>query len=115
MLTDKGLYAFKDLAVRFLRGEEITDPTARTLDLEAVDVSLGPDRSLVIVMPDSVYHIKIDSLLAGADDQVPRPRNDCRNGPGSKTSPTDADAESWESFPASPWEKSEELELTEVV
>ena len=43
MLTDKSLYTFKVLAVRFLRGEAINNPTAEFLDLAAVDASLGPD------------------------------------------------------------------------
>jgi hypothetical protein len=115
MLTDKSLYAFKDLAVRFLRGEAINAPTAQLLDLEAVDASLGPDRSLLVVMPDSVYHIEIDSLLAGVDLRTERPRNDSRTDLGTKMLPTDSDDESWESFEKSPWEQSEELELTEVV
>jgi hypothetical protein len=103
MLTDKNLYAFKDLAGRFLRGEPISDPTAQLLDLEAVDASLGPDRSLLVVMPDSVYHVKIDSILAGGDP----PRNDWRTDLGTKMLTTDSDHGSWE--------QSEELELTEVV
>ena len=115
MLTDKSLYAFKDLAVRFLRGEAINDPTAQSLDLEAVDASLGPDRSLLVVMPDTVYHIEIDSLLAGVDLRTGRPRNASRTGPGSKMPPERFRRESLESLQQSPWEKSDELELAGVV
>ncbi len=111
MLTDKSLYAFKDLAVRFLRGEAINDATAQSMDLEAVDASLGPDRSLLVVMPDSVYHVKIDSILAGGDPRTGPPRTDL----GTKMLPTDSDDGSWESFEKTPLEQSEELELSEVV
>jgi hypothetical protein len=115
MLTDKSLYAFKDLAVRFLRGEAINDPTTRLLDLEAVDASLGPDRSLLVVMSDSVYQIEIDSLLAGVDPRTDCTRNDSRTDPGSKMLATHSNAKSWESFPESPWVQSQELELAEIV
>ena len=84
MLTDKRLYTFKDLAVRFLRGEAINNPTAQCLDLEAVDASLGPDRSLLVVMPDSVYHVKIDSILEGGKRCSRRPRTMNRGDPSKK-------------------------------
>ena len=65
MLTDKSLYAFVDLATRFLQDDALDDPIeARRMDLEAVDISMTPDRSLLVVMPDSVYRIEIDSLIA---------------------------------------------------
>ena len=115
MLTDKNLYAFQDLAVRFLRGEAINMTTTRSLPLEAVDASLGPDRSLLIVMPDTVFHIEIDSLLARVDSVTGRPRDGSRTGPVSKTLATDSDTESLESLQQSPWEKSDELELAGVV
>jgi hypothetical protein len=98
VLTDKRLYTFKDLAVRFLRGEAINNPTAQCVPLEAVDASLGPDRSLLVVMPDSVYHVKIDSILASGEEMLA----------------TDSDDESWERVEKTSWEQSEELELTEV-
>ncbi|MGO9811109.1 MAG: hypothetical protein ACLP53_10045 [Isosphaeraceae bacterium] len=115
LLTDKSLYAFKDLAVRFLRGEAINDATPQSMDLEAVDASLGPDRSLLVVMPDSVYHVEIDSILAGGDPRTGPPRNDSRTDLGTKRLPTDSDDGSWESFEKTPLEQSEELELTEVL
>ncbi|HKI18344.1 MAG TPA: hypothetical protein VKA15_10710, partial [Isosphaeraceae bacterium] len=96
MLTDKSLYAFKDLAVQFLRGETTNNSTAQVLDLEAVDASLGPDRSLLVVMPDSVYRIEIDSILAGLDPRISRQRSDSRTDMGTKMLPTDSDDESWE-------------------
>jgi len=113
LLTDKGLYAFKDLAVRFLRGEEINDPTARRLDLEAVDASLGPDRSLLVVMPDCVYDVKFDSLLATGHPRIPR--NESQTDLGTMLLPTVSNDESWKSYEKSPWEQSEELELVEFV
>jgi hypothetical protein len=115
LLTDKSLYAFEDLAVRFLRGEAINDATPQSMDLEAVDASLGPDRSLLVVMPDSVYHVEIDSILAGGDPRTGPPRNDSRTDLGTKRLPTDSDDGSWESFEKTPLEQSEELELTEVL
>ena len=72
MLTDKALYTFKDLAGRFLRGEAIDEPTAPWLEMEAVDASLGPARSLLILMPDTVDQIEIDSLLAGVGPRTGR-------------------------------------------
>jgi hypothetical protein len=99
MLTDKSLYAFRDLAARFLRGEAINNPTAQLLDLEAVDASLGPDRSLLVVMPDTVFQIKLDSILAGGDLRRPL---------------LTSNGESLEVFDESLWEQSEELALTEV-
>ena len=115
VLTDKSLYAFEDLAVRFLRGEAINDATAQWMDLEAVDASLGPDRSLLVVMPDSVYPVKIDSILAGRDPRTGPARNDSRTDLGAKMLPTDANDGSWESWKKDPLEQSEELEATEVL
>ena len=76
MLTDKTLYTFKDLAGRFLRGEAIDEPPAPWLEMEAVDASLGPARSLLVLMPDTVYQIEIDSLLAGVDPRTGPRRED---------------------------------------
>jgi hypothetical protein len=115
VLTNTRLYAFEDLAARFLRGEAITHPPTRSLDLEAVDASLGPDRSLLVVMPDSVYHIEIDSILSGVDPQTSRPRNESQNDVGPKVIPADPDDGSWTSFEESLWKRSEEFELTDVV
>jgi hypothetical protein len=99
MLTDKGLYAFKDLAVRFLRGEAINDPIVRWLEMEAVDAFLGPDRSLLVVMPDTVYQPMIDTILAGGHLRMPLLRSD---------------DELIEPFDETAWEQSEELELADV-
>ncbi len=115
LLTDKGLYAFEDLAARFLRGEAINDPMVKWLDLEAVDASPGPDRSLLVVMPDTVYHIEIDSLLAGGSPRSVAPRNGSQTDSGAKMLPSDSDAGLWESFQESTWEESQGLELMEVV
>ena len=64
------------LRLAFLRGDEINDPDVRFLPLEAVDVSLGPDRSLLVVMPDSVSHIEIDSILARGNTLAVHPRTE---------------------------------------
>jgi hypothetical protein len=106
VLTDKSLYAFEDLATRFLRGEPINDPRARQLSLNAVDASLGPDRSLLVVMPDSVYRFQIDAILGISDSLTTDLRNGWRSDPGTQLLPTEPDNESWK--------KSEELELMEV-
>jgi hypothetical protein len=107
LLTDKRLYAFKDLAIRFLRGEAISDPNARFLELEAVDASLGPDRSLLVVMPDGVREIKLDSMVAEAGVSTGGLRNGWRADSSSKMIPTREIDELWK--------QPEELELTQVV
>jgi hypothetical protein len=107
MLTDKSLYAFKDLASRFLRGDTVNDPNARLLRLEAVDASLGPDRSLLVVMPDSVSHIEIDSILARGDALVVPPQTVWRTDMGPKMLPTNMDDDLWK--------LSEERELVPAV
>ena len=64
LLTNKRLYVFADLASRFLVGEVIDGLTpVRSLDLEAVDASLAPDGSLLVVMPDSVYRMRTSSIV----------------------------------------------------
>ena len=100
MLTDKRLYAFKDLAVRFLRGEAINrSHSSVALEMEAVDASLGPDRTLLVVMPDTVYQPMIDTILAGGHLRMPLLRSD---------------DELIEPFDETAWEQSEELELADV-
>lgn len=71
MLTDKSLYAFVDLARRFIEGDDLAGPTlTRRVDLEAIDIAVGADRSLLLVMSESVYWFKIDALIARGDDGV---------------------------------------------
>jgi hypothetical protein len=71
------------------------------VSLEAVDVSLAFDRSLLVVMRDTVYRIEIDSIIAqGAQD------GSLCSWPGSRTS-----VAMWEVSHKSRWEQSEELEL----
>jgi hypothetical protein len=67
-------------------------------------VSVGPDRSLLVVMPDSVYRIEIDAIKKRAD---PEPQNDWRADPGTSMLPVDRHEESWK--------QTESLELSEVV
>ncbi len=107
LLTDKRLYAFKDLAIRFLRGDAIVDPNARMLDLEAVDASAGPDRSLLVVMTDHVREFKIAAIVANARASTGTLQNGWRADLGVKMIPTDAIDESWK--------QSEALELAQVV
>jgi hypothetical protein len=99
LLTDRRLYAFIDLAARFLEDKAIDGSTlVHCMDLEAVDVSMAFDRSLLVVMPESVYRIRIDSLVTGSSRQCPMELGD----------------ELWESFDESPWEQPKELELATV-
>jgi hypothetical protein len=101
LLTDKSLYAFVDLAARFLQGRTVYPLQTRSVSLEAVDVSLAFDRSLLVVMPDTVYRIEIDSIIAqGAQD------GSLGSWPGSRAS-----VATWEVSYKSPWGQPEELEL----
>jgi hypothetical protein len=101
LLTDKNLYAFVDLASRFLQGKALCPLQTRSVSLEAVDVALAFDRSLLLVMPDTVYRIEIDSIIAqGAQD------GSLGSWPGSRTS-----VATWEVSHKSPWEQPEELDL----
>jgi hypothetical protein len=103
MLTDKRLHAFAGLASRFLSGEPISNPVIRSMNLEAIDVSVGPDRSLLVVMPDSIYCIDIDPVIA-REGQGSAPREDSR--------PTSVDE--WEGLDAPDWQGVEEMELARV-
>jgi hypothetical protein len=103
MLTDKRLYAFADLASRFLAGEPINNLIIRHMDLEAVDASFGPDRSLLVVMPDSIYCIDIDFMVA-RESQDPGARENSR--------PTSVDM--WEDLDVPVCQGAEEMELARV-
>jgi hypothetical protein len=71
------------------------------VSLEAVDVSLAWARFLLVVMPDPVDRIEIDSIIAqGAQD------GSLGSWPGSRTS-----VATWEVARKSAWEQPEELEL----
>ena len=67
--------------------------------MEAVDASMACDRSLLIVTPDFVYRIEIDSFIAGGARHAGHSRHDKMSS-------------GWESFDGSPWGQMEELELT---
>ena len=100
LLTNKNLYAFANLAARFLNGDPIDGRTEyQRLPMEAVDASVACDRSLLVVMPDSVYRIEIDSFIAGGARHAGHSRHDKMSS-------------GWESFDGSPWGQMEELELT---
>jgi hypothetical protein len=106
LFTDKRLYAFKDLAIRFLRGDAIVDPDAWAVELEAVDMSSGPEGSLLVVKTDCVLEYRIDELVANAGASTTGPRNGWQADLGAKMIPTSAIDESLK--------QSVDLELTEV-
>jgi hypothetical protein len=68
LLTNRGLYVFIDLATRILKGMVPVHRRERvpSVSIEAVDVSLAFDRSLLVVTADAVHRIKIDALT-GSD------------------------------------------------
>jgi hypothetical protein len=77
LLTNKRLCVFLGMAERFLRGLSLEGLFfAHTLDVEAVDISLTPDRMLLITMLDSVGFIPIDTFVYAGE-----------HGPGSSWSP----------------------------
>jgi hypothetical protein len=111
LLTDKGLYAFVDLARKFLEGEAIDGLTiTRKLDLEAVDVALGGDRSLLVVMPDAVDRIEIDSFIS----RDRKRGGGLASGMGNGSVPRLSSEESMETLDTTAWTRSEELELAGV-
>jgi hypothetical protein len=63
LLTSEGLYALLGLADRFVLGERTDEPTPiRHLELPAVDIFEANERTLLLLMPDCVYAIDMDSL-----------------------------------------------------
>jgi hypothetical protein len=113
LLTSRRLYAFVDLASRFLKGQGIDNKvTIHAWDIEAVDASLGLDRSLLVVMPDCVYRIEVNLLIGGSallqDHWIVNGRQ-VQAGPGLSVT-----TETMASFPSSTWEQSERPELLEV-
>ena len=115
ILTDKALYAFVDLARKFLDGEPIGGMTiTRKLDLEAVDFSIADDHSLLVVMPEFVSRIDIDSFIARDAGQFGRPAYLSPSSAGNGSVPTSLMDESMETLNESAWERSEELELAGV-
>jgi hypothetical protein len=106
LLTNRRLYAFVDLVSRFLEGEGMEKQvTIHAWDIEAVDASLGANRSLLVVMPDCVYRIEIDSLING-----PALLPDNRGVNGQRVNATGPDfvtTDAMESFENPPWEHSE--------
>jgi hypothetical protein len=69
MLTSKGLYALVGLASRFLRGEPMDSTLARWMQFEAIDVSLTSGRQLLVVTPEGVCRIDVDSFAKSAGSQ----------------------------------------------
>lgn len=115
LLTDKALYGFFDLAREFVEGRPIDGLTfIRKLDMEAVDFSITDDRFLLVVMPETVYRIAIDSFIARdgvkADESGLLSPSTPKNG----SVPTSSWVESMETIDTPAWERSEELELAPV-
>jgi hypothetical protein len=100
MLTDKRLHAFPDLASRFLLGEPIDNSVGRRVDVEAIDVSLGPDRSLLIVRPDDIWLMPIDVIIGSAAQE--------------DSHPPSVSVDPWENLDASPRQSLVEMELARV-
>lgn len=70
MLTSEFLYAFPDLAARFLGDGRGDGPMmARALGYQAVDAYLA-DEWLLVVMPDSVISMKVDDFAAKYETRV---------------------------------------------
>jgi hypothetical protein len=99
VLTSRNLLIFPNLARCFLDGDPLTGfREFRASRLEAVDMSLAPDRSLLIVMPDCVYRVEIDSLVQGASRHSSWPK--------------DTNREAVETpFEESAWSRTEEVSL----
>lgn len=112
LLTNKRLYSFVNLAARFLDGDAFAHPTTvRWLDIEAVDASLAFDRTLLVVMPNCVYRIPIDSLVTDGVRLADHLGLRSEKRMSKETLPTDLGDKSWESFEKSPWGKPVELQL----
>ena len=63
LLTDRRLLCYPSLARRFLEQSDIGGPErCQALEIEAVDIALGLDRSLLVVVADGFCRIPIDSL-----------------------------------------------------
>jgi hypothetical protein len=113
LLTNRRLYTFVDLASRFLNGWEFDRQVKfHSLDIDAVDMSLAFDGSLLVVMPDCVYRIETGLLLEGNASGI--------GGPGINghrthaNPPSSVTTEIMASFTGSAWERSENQELFEV-
>jgi hypothetical protein len=115
LLTNRGLYVFADLAKRLLKGVPI-DRHERVVGapIEAVDVSLASDRSLLIVMPDSVHRIKIDALIGSDRGRSKALQVLPQRTTGTVLGSTDLSDSPWESIDNSSWQQTEEVTLATV-
>lgn len=111
LLTNKHLYTFVDLATRLLSGETIDGSMfALKWEIEAVDISQAFDGSLLVVMPDSVYRIRIDSLIGGGG-RAGQSGIPSRGNRETGMRPMDVNDSPWETSDNPAWKQSEELDL----
>ena len=110
LLTNRRLHTFVNLAASILQGGAVEQNTlARSLDVEAVDMTLGFDRSLLVVMPKCVYSVEFDLLINGET-----PTQDHRWGTEGRMHAMGPDSVSDKvmgRFENSSWEQSENVEL----
>jgi hypothetical protein len=113
VLTDRSLYGFVNLAKDFLDGKtpDRLMMNARKLDLEAVDISLTDDRSLLVVMPESVSRIAIQSFIAWDGSAGGRPSTASGSNASNCGCPTTTDDELVE---GTRWVRSEKFKLSKV-
>lgn len=74
LLTSKGVYFFPKLADRFLNGELFGAVGTKVIPipLQAIDMSLGQDRWLLVVMLDEVRRYDVQHLHHSASDFIAR-------------------------------------------
>ncbi len=110
LLTNRRLHTFVNLAASFLQGRAVERKTlVRSFDIEAVDMTMAFDRSLLVVMPECVYAIEIDFLI---NDNAPL--QDHRAANEKRTPVMGPDSVTTESMGTSgnfPWEQLEHREL----
>ena len=95
VLTDRSLYGFVSLAKDFLDGKSSDRLmlNARKMDLEAVDISLTDDRSLLVVMPESVRRIPIQAFMAWDGSVGGKPNTTSNSNSNNSGCPTTTDDE----------------------
>ncbi len=94
LLTHRRLYALVNLATMFLEG--MTGDTlpleVRSFDIDAVDIGLNTNRTLVVIEPSRILEVDIETLVG------------CQGGKtSSHRAETAEDEEAWSDIPASWW------------
>ena len=107
LLTNRRLYAFVDLASRYLKEEAIEKQvTINSWNIEAVDASLGSDRSLLVVTPNCVLRIEVEFLINGKV-----PLEDHRAATEQRVNALGSDFAAMRIYKNSPWTQSANCEL----